>query len=156
MKMSESSKNSQFANKRFLSEKYHLGKFLGEAWNDLQHGQHWKYEQLPPIKLIQRSKHLTHPPDNAELTRANWFWNRQPRWHHATSCALWLIVGLGLPLWLFVFPTIGVPLVIIAAVIANTGIVRSVRWRRQYESSIDRLMRTSTNGTDTFEMDIFA
>jgi hypothetical protein len=31
-----------------------------------------------------------------------------------------------------------------------------VRWRRQYELSIDRLVRTSTNGRDTFGVDIFA
>jgi hypothetical protein len=155
-KMSEPSKNSQSAHKRFLSEKPHLGKFLGEAWRDLQPGQHWKYEQLSPIKLLQRSKRLTYPPDNDEVRRANWFWSLQPRWHQATSCILWLIVGLGLPLWLFVFPAIGVPLAIIAAAIANTGIVRSVRWRRQYELSIDRLLRTCENGTDPFEMDIFS
>jgi hypothetical protein len=37
---------------------------------------------------------------------------------------------------------------------ANTEIVRSARWRRQYELSIDRLVRTCKNGRDTFGMDI--
>jgi hypothetical protein len=154
--MNESSKKSQSAHKRSLSEKHPFGRFLSDAWKDLQNGQHWKYEQLSPIKLLQRSKHLRYSPDNDELTRANWFWNRQPRWHQAISFTLWLIVALGLPFWLFVFPAIGVPFVIMVAVIANIVIVRSVRWRRQYELSIDRLMRTCENGTDTFEMDILA
>ncbi len=39
------------------------------------------------------------------------------------------------------FPAIGVPLLIIAAVVVATGIVRSVRWRRQYGLSIGRLIR---------------
>jgi hypothetical protein len=52
-------------------------------------------------------------------------------------------------------PSIGVPVLIIAAVIVNAEIVRSVRWRRQYELSIDRLIRTSTNGRDTSGVDVF-
>jgi hypothetical protein len=39
--------------------------------------------------------------------------------------------------------TIGYPLLIISAVAVNTNIVRSVRWRRQYELCIDRLIQTS-------------
>ena len=154
--MSESSKNSQSASNRFLSEKHHFGKFLGEVWKDSQDNQHWKYEQLSPVKLLERSKRHRYPPDNDELVRANWFWNRRPRLHQATSCTVWFIVALGLPLWLFMFPAIGVPLIIVAAVNAYTEIVRSVRWRRQYERSIDRLIRTCKNGRDTFGLDILA
>jgi len=53
-------------------------------------------------------------------------------------------------------PTIGVPFMISAAVIVNTEIVQSVRWRRQYELSIDRLIRTSTNGRDAFNVNVSA
>ena len=80
---------------------------------------------------------------NDELARANWFWNRRPRLLQTTSCIVSIIVALGLPLRLFIFPAIGVPLLILAAEIVNTEIVRSARWRRQYELSIDRLSRTS-------------
>jgi|ERR1700734_1646933 hypothetical protein len=154
--MSESSKNIESASKSFLSRKHHCDKFLAEVWKDLQKSQHWKYEELSPIELLRRLDCHRCPPDNGELTRANWFWSHQPRWHQATSCTVWLIVALGLPLWLFVFPAIGVPLMIIAAVIINTEIVRSVRWRRQYELSIDRLIRTCKNDRDTFGLDILA
>jgi hypothetical protein len=41
-------------------------------------------------------------------------------------------------------------------VAVDTEIVQSVRWRRQYELSIDRLVRTSINGKDTSGMDVFA
>jgi hypothetical protein len=50
-------------------------------------------------------------------------------------------VALGLPFWLFIVPAKAVPLLIISAVVINTGIERSVRWRCQYELSIDRLIR---------------
>jgi predicted nucleic acid-binding protein len=156
VKMSESSKNSQSASNRCLSEKHHFGKFLGEVWKAVQDNQHWKYEQLSPVKLLERSKRHRYPPDNDELARANWFWSRRPRLHQVTSCTVWFIVALGLPLWLFMFPAIGVPLLIVSAVISYTEIVRSVRWRRQYELSIDRLIRSWKNGRDTFGMDIFA
>jgi hypothetical protein len=84
---------------------------------------------------------LRHPTHNDELARANWFWSRRPRLLPAASYTVWLVVVLGLPFWLFVAPLIGVPLLIIAAVIVNVEIARSVRWRRQYELSIDRLIR---------------
>jgi hypothetical protein len=57
----------------------------------------------------------------------------------------WLLVALGLPFWLIVVPAIGLPLLLISAVVANTDIARSVRWRRQYELSIDRLVRTTSH-----------
>jgi hypothetical protein len=68
----------------------------------------------------------------------------------AASCIVWLVVVLGLPLWLFSIPAIGVPLLVIAPAIVGTEIVRSVRWRRQYESSIGRLIRSSKNDRDSF------
>ena len=61
-----------------------------------------------------------------------------------------------MPFWLFIIPAIGIPLLIISAVAVETEIVQSVRWRRQYELSIDRLVRTSVNGRNTSGMDVFA
>jgi hypothetical protein len=105
------------------------------------------YRELSPAQLLEKLKLHRYPIDHDELARANWFWNRRPRFLQAASGMVWLIVALGLPLWLFIVPAIGVPLLIIAAVLVNTEIVRSVRWRRQYELSIYRLIRTSTNGS---------
>jgi hypothetical protein len=90
------------------------------------------------------------------LVRAEWFWNHRPRLLRTTSCVVWLLAALGLPFWLFIIPAIGIPLLIISAVAVDTEIVQSVRWRRQYELAIDRLVRTSVNGKDTSGMDVFA
>jgi hypothetical protein len=132
----------------------YFGKLIGQVWGDLRDNPHWKYEELPPAQLLGRSAYYRHPPDKDELWRANWFWSRRPCLLQAASGMVWLIVILGLPLWLLGFPVIGLPLLIIATVMANTEIVRSARWRRQYELSIDRLVRTCKNGRDTFGMDI--
>lgn len=125
-------------------EKHRLGKALSELWRDLQADPEWKYEQLSPVRLLEKSGLHCCSQDNHELVRTTWFWSRRPRVLAAASSILWLTVALGLPFWLFVVPLIGVPLIIVTALTINTEIVRSTRWRRQYELSIDRLIRAVT------------
>jgi hypothetical protein len=153
--MNKSFKNNQYISSHSLGEKLSFGKRLREAWQDLQDDPHWKYEKLSPVQLLEKSEFHRHPTDNDELARANWFWSRRPRFLQAASCTVWFILALGLPFWLLIVPSIGVPLLIIVAVIVATEMVRSVRWRRQYELSINRLIRTSTNDRDKFGMDVF-
>jgi hypothetical protein len=154
VKMHKCGRNKQSAHSFW--EKLGFSKRLGKVWQDLQDDPHWKYEQLSPVQLLEKSELHRYPTHNDELARANWFWSRRPRLLPVAGCIAWLTVALGLPFWLFIVPWIGVPLLIIAAAIVDTEIVQSVRWRRQYELSIDRLIRTSTNGRDTFDMDVFA
>ena len=157
VKMNESSNNNpRISSSEFLSKKLTFGTRLGAVWQDLQDEPRWKYEQLSPVQLLEKSKLPRNSTDIDELARANWFWSRRPRFFRAASCIVWLIAALGLPIWLFISPAVGMPLLMITAVIVNIEIVRSVRWRRQYELSIDRLIRTSTNGRDTFGLDAFA
>jgi hypothetical protein len=122
-------------------EKHGLGQALSEVWHDLRADPKWKYEQLTPIQLLEKSELRVRLPDSGELVRATWFWSRRPRLLSVASSILWITVALGLPFWLRI-PSIGVPLIILAAVVINTDLVRSLRWRHQYESSIDRLIRT--------------
>ena len=136
-------------------EKSRFTKHLAELWHDLQDEQHWKYESSSPVQILEQLNLDTWRQNNDELVRAEWFWNRRPRLLRATSCVVWLLAALGLPFWLFIIPAIGIPLLIISAVAVETEIVQSVRWRRQYELSIDRLVRTSVNGKDTSGMDVF-
>jgi hypothetical protein len=129
------------ATARAPSEKLNFTKHFVGLWRDLEDNQHWKYGELSPVQLLEKLKLNKHPTDKDELARAEFFWSRRPRLLPATGYILWLIAALGLPVWLFVFPAIGLPLLIVSAVVVNAGIVRSVRWRRQYEISIDRLIR---------------
>jgi hypothetical protein len=136
-------------------EKSRFTKHLAELWHDLQDEPHWKYESSSPVQILEQLNLDTWRQNNDELVRAEWFWNRRPRLLRATSCVVWLLAALGLPFWLFIIPAIGIPLLIISAVAVETEIVQSVRWRRQYELSIDRLVRTSVNGKDASGMDVF-
>jgi hypothetical protein len=129
------------ANFRASLEKLNVSKHLTGFWRDLEDDQRWKFDELPPVQLLNKSQLDEHLPDKDELARAEFFWRRRPRLLPATGFLLWIILTLGLPFWLFTVPAIGVPLLIIAMVVVDTGIVRSVRWRRQYELSIDRLIR---------------
>jgi hypothetical protein len=154
--MNEFSKDHRRVSSYFLSKKFRFDKRLVAVWQDLQDDQHWKYQELSPVQLLEGLKLDKYSRDEDELARANWFWARRPRLLTVASYIAWLVVALGLPLWLFIVPAIGVPLLIISAVIVDTDLLRSVRWRRQYELSIDRLIRTSTNDGDTLGVDVFA
>jgi hypothetical protein len=44
----------------------------------------------------------------------------------------------------------------IAVVVASVETVRSVRWRRQYELSIDRLIRISTSDKNSLGEDVLS
>ena len=133
------------ANFRASSEKFNFTKHLVGFWRDLERDLedklHWKYDELSPLPLLEKLKLAECPADTDELARAEFFWSRRPRLLPAAGYIVWLIVALGLPFWLFTVPAIGLPLLIISAVVVNTGIVQSVRWRRQYELSINRLIR---------------
>ena len=133
------------ANFRASSEKFNFTKHLVGFWRDLERdledNLHWKYDELSPLPLLEKLKLAECPADKDELARAEFFWSRRPRLLPATGYIVLFILLLGLPYWLFIVPAIGVPLLIISAVVVNTGIVQSVRWRRQYELSINRLIR---------------
>ena len=129
------------ANFRASSEKLTFTEHLAGFWRDLEDDQRWKYDELSPVQLLEKLKLDDCSTDKDELARAEFFWSRRPRVLPATGFLLWVILVLGLPFWLFTVPAIGVPLLMIAMVVVDTGIVRSVRWRRQYELSIDRLIR---------------
>jgi hypothetical protein len=141
MKNKQALETDRGANVRASSEKVNFTKHLVRFWRDLEDKQDWKYDELPPVQLLQKLKLDECLTDKDELARAEFFWRRRPRLLTATGYIVWIIAAVALPAWLFVFPAIGVPLLIISAVVVDAGIVRSVRWRREYEISIGRLIR---------------
>ena len=148
--MNSFSKDHDFVSSPSSSTKLPFRKRLARVWQDLQNEQKWKYEELSPARLLERLNLLEYSRENDEFARANWFWGRRPRVLTIASYLVWLIVIVGLPFWLFILPVIGLPLIVILLMMVNTDIVQSLRWRRQYELSIDRLIGASTNGRDTF------
>jgi hypothetical protein len=124
-------------------------KRVGKVWHYLQTEQCWKYEELPPIEILEALAFNCRPSDDDELDRANWFWNRRPFLLSTASCLLLFAVAFGLPFWIFVVPCLGLPLLVITILTVCANVAQSVSWRRQYESSIDRLIRTLTNDRDS-------
>src|SRR5260370_28848722 len=125
------------ANVRASSEKSTFSQQLARFWREREDNERWQYNELSPLQLLEKLKLAEHPVDKDELARAEFFWRRRPRLLSATGYIFWIIVALGLPAWLFVFPAIGVPLLIISAGVINARIVRCVAWRRQYELRIE-------------------
>ena len=115
----------------------HLVRF----WHDLHDDQTWKYEELSPIELLEKVEinHRTVPKD--ELDRIAWFWRRRPRALTAVGLLLWLIAAVAAPFCVIV-PSLALPILIACMVLLLWTIVCSVRWRREYELSVDRIIRT--------------
>src|SRR5215469_15527935 len=72
-------------------EKPGIGQALSEVWYDLRADPKWKYEQLTPIQLLEKSELRFRLPDSGELVRATWFWSRRPRLLSVASSILWIV-----------------------------------------------------------------
>jgi hypothetical protein len=111
----------------------------------MQNEHRWKYRELPPFALSEALKLNLLYADECEVARASWFWLRRPKPLFTKSLLGSLICVSATPFLLFVFK-VGFPLFltwslgILIAAIANE--VRLIRWRCEYELSIDRLIGT--------------
>src|SRR5258708_10588898 len=88
------------------SEKFNFIKPLIRVWRDLEDKQRWKYDELSPVRLLEKLKLNEYPTDKDELARAEHFWSRRLRLLPVISDVFCLTAPLGLQLWLFIFPTI--------------------------------------------------
>jgi hypothetical protein len=121
---------------------------ISEFWRDLQKDHAWKYQESSPNQILEGCE-LQGQFDDDEMVRASWFWSRRPRLLHEHSLLVWLLIAVA-PVALVLFHLFGLPLLILAAAVTQVGIVRTARWRRDYEPSIDRLIRSAKRGGDTF------
>lgn len=129
----------------------HLVRF----WNDLYDDQVWKYDELPPVELLEKAEIQFQTVPGAELDRANWFWRRRPGVLSAVASVSWFLMAIGAP-FCVMRPLIGSPLLVGSIVLVLVTIVRLVRWRREYELSVDRIMRTSGNGSAAVDFNAVA
>jgi hypothetical protein len=120
--------------------KLNFGERFTALYRNLQDVQGWKYHEDSPLQLLETLNVDRYTVDRDELERAYFFWNRKPRLLQSITRGAWVISALGLPICLFHFPVIGGLLLVISLALTNTNIVRSARWRRQYELSIHRLL----------------
>jgi hypothetical protein len=113
-------------------------------WKDFNSENEWRFPEKDPSQLEEL---LGYPvADDPERIRAEWIWRRRPRLllgEGAFGYCLVLSVGVSLPLvheggyFLDVIWLVGSFLVI------ASDTVRVVRWRRDYEASLERLVRAN-------------
>jgi hypothetical protein len=130
-------------------------------WRDLTTEPVWKYKELPPFRLSQLTKLDLFEASDSELARVIWFWCCRPKliFHNSASP---IIVALGVLVYLFValvnWPGASIPervaemLILLLELAVGIYLfvqrIRFVRWRHEYELSIDRLIRTIHPGSE--------
>jgi hypothetical protein len=125
-------------------------------WRDLTTEPAWKYEELPPFQLSQLTELDLLEASDSELARAIWFWCRRPKLIFHDSAAP-IIVALCILVSLFIalvnWPGTSMPkrvaetaillLELVVEIYLVVDRLRFVRWRGEYERSIDRVIRTT-------------
>ena len=128
-------------------------------WRDLTREPVWKYEELPPLLLTEVTKLDLFDAGDMELGRAHWFWSRRPKLRFFESAGL-VVLGLcalaSLTIVVVAWPGTPMPdrfaqisILLLELPVEIYLILRRLsffRWRREYELSIDRLIRTIHTG----------
>src|SRR6476659_619727 len=100
----------------------------------------WKYEELPPARLV-KSLHLEEAKtDSEEFSRAEWFWERRPKVLCENLLFLFCYI-IVLVCLLYLAPGSFISLLVWMAAAAGCVLIdghRLHRWRSEYESSIKR------------------
>jgi hypothetical protein len=130
-------------------------------WRDLTSKPVWKYEELPPLLLAELTKLDLFEVGDSELARAHWFWSRRRKLalHQTTALPVaGLCVTLSLAIAFVAWPETSMPkrvaemiislLALVAAIYLIAQRIGFVRWRREYELSIDRVIRTIQPGCE--------
>jgi hypothetical protein len=147
MKKGECGNNCSYA---YSGPRIKCTEHLVRFWNDLYDDQVWKYDELRPVELLEKAEIQSQTVPDHELERANWFWRRRPRALSAVAGVCWFVAAIGAP-FCVMRPFIGAPVLIASIALVLVTIVRFVRWRREYELSVDRIIRTSGNSSAAFD-----
>jgi hypothetical protein len=119
------------------------GKMWSNFWKDFNSKNDWRFPDTAPSQLQEL---LDGPTGNhPERVRAEWMWRRRPKLvlgEGFLGYCLVLAVGVSLPL---VHPY-GIVLdliwLLISSLLIASDTVRAIRWRRNYEASLCRLIRS--------------
>jgi hypothetical protein len=124
-------------------------------WRNLITEPVWKYEELPPFLLSQVTKLDLVEASDSELSRVMWFWLRRPKLMFHDSAALMtvaLCILISLSIALVNWPgtsmarRVAEVIILLFEVAVEMYLIghrlKFLRWRREYERSIDRLIRT--------------
>jgi hypothetical protein len=115
-------------------------------WRDFQYPSRWRYPDLMPQDVLTFRQFKIELAAEPELKRAVWLWSRRPRLILGSGALSYVIMIACTTIALLV-PVIGIFFaaawlgIWVLAIAADT--IRYVRWRRDYEISLDLLLRLS-------------
>jgi hypothetical protein len=112
-------------------------------WTDLNAVPAWRFPEIPPWQI---ERYLGSPVvDRWERVRAEWLWRRRPKVFIGNEAISYLLLGT-VSILLLLVSVIGIFLdagwLLCSSLLVASDIVRSVRWRRDYEVSLCRLVHT--------------
>ena len=112
-------------------------------WADFQSEHNWLFPEVPPWQIYRYLGYATVDP--SESLRAEWLWRRRPREVMGRGAFGYVLVLVISVLLLLVWP-IGLFLeaawLFTCLMLIALDVVRNVRWRRDYEASLCRLIRS--------------
>ncbi len=102
----------------------------------------WKYEELPPAALIKSQLLESVTIDQNEFSRAEWFWSRRPKVLSLSLTFFFLYLTVVVCLFYYLPETIFLLLfwIVAGASCAFVDSIRLNRWRKEYESTIRRVI----------------
>jgi hypothetical protein len=115
-------------------------------WRDFQYPSRWRYPDLAPQDVLAGRQLKIELATEPELKRAVWFWFRRPKLILGYG-ALSYVIMVACTAVAMMVPVIGILFAVVwlciwvLAIAADT--IRYVRWRRDYETALDRLLRLS-------------
>jgi hypothetical protein len=118
-------------------------KMRSNFWKDFNSANDWRFRDAGPSQIQE----LISDPivDQSERERADWMWRRRPKLvlgEGFLGYCLVLTVGVSLPLIHGYGLFLDVVWLFISFLRFTSDTVRAVRWRRDYEASLQRLIRS--------------
>jgi hypothetical protein len=116
-------------------------------WKDFNSENDWRFPDMAPSQIEEL---LDGPSmDDSERVRADWMWRRRPKSAFAEEFldyCLVLAVGISLPLIHEIGLFLDVVWLFTSSLLIASDKVSAIRWRRDYEASLCRLIRSTRKG----------
>jgi hypothetical protein len=113
---------------------------------DLLSEHRWRFPEIPPYQI---ARSLGNPMvDHWERVRAEWMWQRRPRECFGENAFNYLLI-FAVSVLVLLIPAIGVFIDAVwlhsCVLLVALDVVRNVRWRRDYETCLCRMIRSIQN-----------
>jgi hypothetical protein len=117
---------------------------FSDFWRDFNTANRWRFPELPPSDILRPLNSDISDVDHDEFLRAQWMWERRPG-SLLGKTLLGYLIAILIGFVLLLIPDAGILVTCgwlsgMFLVIAQ-NVVRFLRWRHQYESSIARILR---------------